>query len=78
MLTKDTIKNMSDEQIAEIKNDADEIRVVTSMRENYGELPAETLNLIKIVRIGANVDHYLRTRNALTFDYKAKRVICEY
>ena len=37
-----------------------------------------TLNLIKIVRIGANVDHYLRTRNALTFDYKAKRVICEY
>lgn len=38
-------------QIAEIKNDADELRVVTGMRENYGELPCETLNLIKIARL---------------------------
>ena len=38
-------------QIAEIKNDADELRVITGMRENYGELPIETVNLIKIARL---------------------------
>ena len=38
-------------QIAEIKNDEDENRVVTGMRENYGELPPETVNLIKIARL---------------------------
>ena len=38
-------------QIAEIKNDEDQDRVITSMRENYGELPIETLNLIKIARL---------------------------
>jgi len=38
-------------QIAEIKNDADEQRVLTGMRENYGELPLETVNLLKIARL---------------------------
>ena len=38
-------------QIAEIKNDEDELRVATSMRENYGELPQEVVNLLKIARL---------------------------
>ncbi len=38
-------------QIAEIKNDEDEKRVISSMRENYGELPEETLNLLKIASL---------------------------
>ena len=38
-------------QIAEIKNDADEQRVLMGMRENYGELPLETVNLLKIARL---------------------------
>ena len=38
-------------QIAEIKSEQDEQRVITSMRENYGEIPQETINLIRIARL---------------------------
>ncbi len=35
------------------------------------------LGLLKLVRIGANVDHYLRSKKALCFDYINKKVISE-
>ena len=38
-------------QIAEIKTEEDEKRIVLSMTENYGEIPPETYNLIKIARL---------------------------
>ena len=40
-------------QIAEISDKSDEDRVLESMKANYGELPAETYNLIKIARLKA-------------------------
>ena len=36
------------------------------------------LNIIKIVRIGNNSDHYLRGKNILTYDYLNKKVIANY
>ena len=33
------------------------------------------MNLLKIIRIGSNVDHYLREKNVLCFDYKNKKII---
>jgi hypothetical protein len=35
------------------------------------------LGLLKIIRVGANVDHYLRKKTALCFDYINKKVISE-
>ena len=35
------------------------------------------LGLLKLVRVGANVDHYLRKKTALCFDYINKRVISD-
>ena len=35
------------------------------------------LGLLKIVRIGANVDHYLRKKTALCFDYRNQKVISD-
>lgn len=35
-------------------------------------------HLIKIVRIGANTDHYLQGRNVLCYDYQSKKVIANY
>lgn len=40
-------------QIAEISDKADEARVLDSLKSNYGELPAEVYNLIKIARLKA-------------------------
>lgn len=40
-------------QIAEIASDADEIRVTESLSQNYGEIPSEVLNLIKIAKLKA-------------------------
>ncbi len=45
-------------QIAEITNDADENRVTQSMRENYGEIPHEVVNLIKIARLKSYCNHF--------------------
>ena len=33
------------------------------------------LGIIKLVRIGDNVDHYLRSKRTLCYDYKNKRII---
>lgn len=35
------------------------------------------LGLLKIIRVGANVDHYMRRKTALCYDYKNKRVIAD-
>ena len=35
------------------------------------------MGLLKIVRIGSNVDHYLREKNYLCFDYINKKVIVQ-
>ena len=35
------------------------------------------LGLLKIIRIGANVDHFLRKKGALCFDYINKKIIAE-
>jgi len=40
-------------QIAEISNANDEARVCDSLKANYGDMPAETINLIKIARLKA-------------------------
>lgn len=45
-------------QIAEISSDADEQRVVSGMRENYGELPIEVINLVKIARLKEYCNHF--------------------
>lgn len=45
-------------QIAEISSDLDQERVVQSMRENYGELPQEVVNLIKIARFKEYCNHF--------------------
>ena len=45
-------------QIAEISTDSDEKRVSDSMRENYGELPHEVVNLIKIARFKGYCNHF--------------------
>ena len=33
------------------------------------------IGLLKLIRIGSNVDHYLREKNVLCFDYKNKEII---
>jgi hypothetical protein len=35
------------------------------------------LGLLKIIRIGANVDHYLRKKTALCFDYVNQKVVSD-
>ena len=35
------------------------------------------LGLLKIIRIGADVDHYLRKKTILCFDYRKQQVITE-
>lgn len=35
------------------------------------------LGLIKVIRIGANTDHYMRTKNAFCYDYINKKVIAD-
>lgn len=33
---------------------------------------------VKIIRVGANVDHYLRTKNCMTFKYLTGNILCSY
>lgn len=35
-------------------------------------------NLLKLVRVGNNCDHYLRSKRVLCYDYQEKKVICNY
>lgn len=35
------------------------------------------LGLLKIIRVGANVDHYMRKKTALCYDYKNKKVVSD-
>lgn len=35
------------------------------------------LGLIKVIRIGANTDHYMHTKNAFCYDYINKKVITD-
>lgn len=57
----------------------DTSRVIGTRSEDcFNVVSVDTaLGLLKLVRVGANVDHYLRSRTALTFDYINKKVICE-
>lgn len=37
-----------------------------------------TIKCIKIIRIGANMDHYLRPKNYLTINYETQQIISQY
>ncbi len=36
-----------------------------------------TSNLLHIIRIGGNLDRYLRSKRYMTFDYKSRKIICQ-
>ena len=55
-------------QIAEIKCDEDENRIVNGMRENYGDLPQEALNLIKIARLKEYCSYFFIIKAQITKD----------
>lgn len=45
----------------------------------FNVITFDTYNkLIKIVRFGNNIDHYLRSKKVLTYDYANKRIITNY